>query len=77
MSRVSTAGKPKLKAALRGVLTDVVIRQAKPAEKPYKLSDGGGMFLLINPYGSKYWRPKYRIEEVEKLLSRGVTLKSA
>jgi integrase len=72
MSRVSTAGKPKLKAALRGVLTDVVIRQAKPAEKPYKLSDGGGMFLLINSNGSKYWRLKYRIDGKEKKMALGV-----
>jgi hypothetical protein len=31
----------------RGALTDVVIRQAKPKEKEYKLADGGGMYLLV------------------------------
>ncbi|HFX6572315.1 TPA: Arm DNA-binding domain-containing protein [Yersinia enterocolitica] len=33
----------------------------KRKEKPYKLSDGGGLFLLVNTNGSRYWRLKYRI----------------
>ena len=45
---------------------------AKPKEKPYKLSDGGGLFLLVNINGSRYWRLKYRIAGKEKLLSIGV-----
>lgn len=36
-------------------LTDTTCRQAKPAEKPYKLADGGGLHLLVNHAG-KYWR---------------------
>ncbi|GAB2805067.1 tyrosine-type recombinase/integrase [Dyella kyungheensis] len=52
-------------------LTDVAIRKAKPKEKPYKLADGGGLFVLINPSGSKWWRLKYRIQGKEKLLSLG------
>lgn len=48
------------------------IETAKPKEKPYKLSDGGGLYLLINPNGSKYWRLKYRIAGKEKLLALGV-----
>ncbi|WP_340624485.1 Arm DNA-binding domain-containing protein, partial [Stenotrophomonas maltophilia] len=42
-------------------LTDFKIRGAKPAEKPYRLSDGGGLFLEIRPNGSKLWRYAYRL----------------
>lgn len=37
-------------------LTDAAIRGAKPKEKPYKLSDIQGLYLLVHPNGSKYWR---------------------
>ena len=53
-------------------LTDVKVKTAKPKEKPYKLADGGGMYLLINANGSKYWRMKYRFAGKEKMLSIGV-----
>lgn len=52
-------------------LKEVAIRSAKPGPKPYKLSDGGGLFLLINPNGSKLWRLKYRAAGKEKLLAVG------
>lgn len=52
-------------------LTDTEIRKSKPAEKPYKLSDSGGMFLLITPAGGKLWRLKYRVEGTEKLMALG------
>ena len=52
-------------------LTDAACRTAKPQDKPYKLADGGGMFLLVNPSGSKWWRLKYRFAGKEKLLSLG------
>jgi hypothetical protein len=45
---------------------------AKPKDKPYKLSDGGGLYLLVNPTGARYWRLKYRIAGKEKLLAVGV-----
>lgn len=45
---------------------------AKGKDKPYKLADGGGLYLLVNPNGAKYWRQKYRIAGKEKLLSIGV-----
>ncbi|MDE2422208.1 MAG: integrase arm-type DNA-binding domain-containing protein [Gammaproteobacteria bacterium] len=40
-------------------LTDKEIKAAKPIDKPYKLSDGGGLYLLINKDGSKFWRFDY------------------
>ena len=53
-------------------LTDIAIRNFKPKEKEYKLSDASGLYLLIKPNGKKYWRLKYRIAGKEKLLSIGV-----
>jgi integrase len=53
-------------------LTDTAIRNAKPQLKPFKLFDGGGLFLLVNPNGSRWWRLKFRIGGKEKLLSLGV-----
>jgi integrase len=53
-------------------LTDTTIKNAKPANKPLKLFDGGGMFLLITPAGQRYWRLKYRVAGKEKLLALGV-----
>lgn len=52
-------------------LSDTAIRAVKSAEKPQKLSDGGGLFLLVNPTGGKWWRLKYRFDGKEKLLSLG------
>jgi len=52
-------------------LTDIQARNAKPKEKPYKLSDAGGLYILVQPNGSKLWRLKYRIAGKEKLLSIG------
>ncbi|EAB6566768.1 integrase [Salmonella enterica subsp. enterica serovar Sandiego] len=53
-------------------LTARQISTAKPTDKPYKLSDGGGLYLLVNPNGSRYWRMKYRYAGKEKRLSIGV-----
>lgn len=52
-------------------LTDTAIKKAKPAEKPVKLSDGKGLYLLLNPVGSKLWRWKYRFLGKEKVMSLG------
>ena len=57
---------------MMNLLTETRIRQAKPAEKAYKLFDGGGLFLLVTPQGQKWWRFKYRFAAKEKLLSLGV-----
>jgi integrase len=53
-------------------LTDIEIRQTKPGATPIKLTDGAGMFLLLNPNGSRYWRFRYRINGREKTVSLGV-----
>jgi len=53
-------------------LTELGVRKAKPSSKPKKFSDGGGLFLLLHPSGSKYWRMKYRFMGKEKLLAFGV-----
>ncbi|WP_312327955.1 integrase arm-type DNA-binding domain-containing protein [Stenotrophomonas sp.] len=62
-------------------LTDVAIRRAKPSDKPQKLADGGGLYLMITTAGAKSWRWKYRVAGKEKLLTLGlypdVTLASA
>lgn len=52
--------------------SDTKFRNAKPMEKPYKLSDELGLYLLVNPVGSKYWRLKFRIDGKEKLFALGV-----
>jgi len=53
-------------------LSDAKVRNAKPRAKPYKLADNEGLFLLIMPSGSKYWRLKYFVAGKEKLLALGV-----
>lgn len=52
-------------------LSDIAIRSAKPQEKPYKLTDGGGLYLMITPNGSRLWRWKYRYGGKEKILAIG------
>jgi len=52
-------------------LTDVAIRNAKPREKPYKMGDALGLFLLVQPTGAKLWRLKYRIHGREKKVALG------
>jgi integrase len=59
-------------AKIVDVLTDVAVRQAKATDKPRSLFDGRGLFLLVNPNGSKWWRLKYRYEGKAKLMSLGV-----
>ncbi len=53
-------------------LTDTAVRKAAPRDKPYKLADGGGLYLEVMPTGSRYWRLKYRIDGKEKRLALGV-----
>lgn len=64
-------------------LTPSAVQNAKPKDKPYKLADGRGMFLLVNPNGSRWWRWRYRRPGLgtEAMLSLGtfpeVSLKRA
>jgi len=52
-------------------LTDTAIRNIKPQEKPFKLSDGGGLYLFVTPRGARLWRLKYRFAGNERSLSIG------
>ena len=53
-------------------LTELTIKQSKPEEKEYKLSDGGGLYLKVHPRGSKYWRFDFRFLGKQKSSSFGV-----
>jgi len=52
-------------------ITDIEIKRAKPQQKSYRLSDSGGLHLVISPAGGKLWRWKYRFEGKEKLMGLG------
>lgn len=62
-------------------LTDVQVRNLKPQAKPIKISDGGGLNLMVTPKGSKLWRLSYRFAGKQKTLAVGaypvVTLEKA
>ncbi len=53
-------------------LTDTKVRSAKPEKKEYSLVDGDGMFLLVHPNGSKYWRFRFRFGGKQHLMAFGV-----
>jgi hypothetical protein len=63
------------------MLNDTRVRTAKPCERPIKISDSGGLYLLVQPNGSKLWRLAYRFGGKQKTLAIGVyptlTLKHA
>ena len=56
----------------QGKLSATKVKQAKPAQKTYKLSDGLGLNLEVRPSGSKYWRLAYRYQNKQKTLALGV-----
>lgn len=62
-------------------LNDTVVRQIKPSDRPQKLTDGDGLYLLVQPAGSKLWRFDYRFLDKRKTLALGrypdVSLKAA
>ncbi len=53
-------------------LTENEVKKAKPTDSPYKIADGGGMYLLVKPTGGKYWHLAYRFNNKQKLLALGV-----
>jgi Arm DNA-binding domain len=53
-------------------LTDIAIRNARAKEKPYKLTDQRGLFMLVQPSGAKLWRYKFQQHGKEKKLSLGI-----
>ncbi len=71
--------KPKIRVAPKSLLTLKIIEDAQSGintkgnltDKPYKIGDSGGLFLLVTPAGGKWWRFKYRFGCKEKLLSLG------
>jgi Arm DNA-binding domain len=52
-------------------LTTFAIKAARPKDKPFKLADGGGLHLLVQPNGNKFWRLWFRFGGVEKMLALG------
>lgn len=54
------------------MLTDIAARKAKARDKPYKLSDSAGLYLLVTVKGTKSWRMKYRFSGKEGLLTFGL-----
>jgi integrase len=52
-------------------LADTTVRQARGRESPYKLGDGGGLYLLVRPDGARYWRMNYRYRGKQKTLALG------
>lgn len=53
------------------MLTDAAVKRAERRERPYKMADAGGLFLLVTPAGGKHWRMKFRMGGKEKLLTFG------
>lgn len=53
------------------MLTHTAAQNAKPKGKAYKLSDGGGLHVLVETTGSKLWRFRYEFDRKEKMLSFG------
>lgn len=52
-------------------LSELQIKNAKPADKPYRMADGGGLYIEVSPSGGKLWRLKFRFNGKEKRLSLG------
>lgn len=53
------------------MLTVMQIRSLKPAERPYKVADADGLYLLVQPSGALLWRYRYRCCGIERKLSLG------
>ncbi|MFU1929945.1 Arm DNA-binding domain-containing protein [Bordetella hinzii] len=53
-------------------LADTAIRTAKGRDKPYKMADGGGLYILVKPDGTRYWRYNYRHADKDRTMAFGV-----
>ena len=72
ISETVRSSKPReVESDHRKANSDAAIRSFKPEGKPYKVSDSGGLYLLVNTTGGKLWRMKYYFHGKEKLLSFG------
>lgn len=58
-------------AKIKKPLSDIAIKNAKPKDKDYKLSDSGSLYILIKTNGSKLWRMKIKVDGKENTLSFG------
>jgi len=54
------------------IKSDLTIKALQPEDKPYRLNDGKGLFILVNPNGAKYWRLNYSLHRKRHLISLGV-----
>src|SRR3954464_15506350 len=52
-------------------LSDAACRSAKPADNLYKISDAGGLYLLVEKNGSRLWRQAYRFDGKQRLIALG------
>ena len=56
---------------MKGTLTEIALKNAKPGNKRRTMFDGGGLFIVVEPTGGKLWRFQYRFEGKRKLLALG------
>jgi Arm DNA-binding domain len=53
-------------------LTDVTVRQVRPKEKEYRLSDERGLLVVVRPNGAEWWRLRYRFQGRHQMISLGI-----
>ena len=58
-------------AGVPEMLTDIALKALKPAPKPYKRSDGGGLFIFVKPNGGKFWSLGCNVNGKQKFFSGG------
>ena len=54
------------------ILTATEVKAAKPTDKVYRMSDGGGLVLIVKPAGGRYWQYRYKVDGKEVVASFGV-----
>jgi hypothetical protein len=58
--------------SLARTLTDIRLRHLKPWRRVRKISDGGGLYMMVAPTGGRYWRHNYRFDGKQKTIALGV-----